>query len=226
MEGSWFFAELQQIVTAENVNRIPKGWRPSRYNQHKLHQLREMKRERRGFLFLLIWPEWPEEFACLPWFLRTWGHCIKWNKLSRWDNENKGDKYTFLEWHFLANPILALTGFQLGCPCGPIFFQQFCRFSRRKNIEPRDDMLPKFVLLLDWLIRNGHADPNWTEGPQWVNDICSTYRTRRSNCQAAARLLCGMNRVFPLLYRSRDVARLIAAHIWATRWDEAWDARE
>jgi hypothetical protein len=121
------------------------------------------------------------------------------------------------------DPVLALMSFQHGCPCGPIYFRQFCRYLHRKNISP--DPATHHVLL-DWLIQHGQADLHWDQGPVWVDELCLRYRTRRANCQMASSILCGIAHYSPLFFGSRDIARLIAAYVWATRWNEVWNEKQ
>lgn len=230
MEGHHGFdlwAELERVVTPENVNRIPDDWNPPELDLEMGLgiSLNYIKREARyegedgGFLRFLICWIFRDNPALVYRFVEQWAPYIEWT----YDSDTAYDglkmrRKHWLESHLHHHADLALFLFKHGCPCPEDYMPLSHILYPKTFAKPSAD---KTALLL-WLMDNNRLDLGWTKGPTWLNDFCQRYKWRRARCQRVALIICGISKRSPYFQRSRDMARMLARYVWCTRRAEGW----
>jgi hypothetical protein len=223
-EGFDLWAELERVVTPENVNRIPDDWNPDGMSSTARNYLAWVKQDEkdRGFLRFLcdgrMFFDGEDEIVVR--FVRKWAPLIKWGNVEEQRDENGCSWFNWTQLTLYRSMRLALLFFQHGCPCPENYLERLSTFvSVTPQLGPPTDT--KYELLT-WLMDHNQLDLAWTKGPVWVNDFCETYKWRRARCQCIAIIVCGVAKRSPYFYGSRDVARLLAHHVWCTRRDAEW----
>lgn len=217
-QGFDIWAELERVVTPENVNRIPADWNPPELSDESRRHLRWIKEEPEdcGFLRFLVTCRYKQQYGIIFKFVKRWGPFIEW----KYDlMEIRGVRiFRWFSSILLSNYNLALLFFQHGCPCPERYFKDLLFDIGQPS--------PSKYALLGWLMDHNRLDLSWTRGPPWVNDFCERYKWRRQRCQRVAILICGMAKKSPYFYGNRDMARLLGLFVWRTRRDEEWVPKE
>lgn len=207
---------FEAVVTLQNVNRIPHDWRPRGLSLGDKWVLDECKRYGVGFLRFLISPPLhsiKSDPVIVERFLQQWSRHIN------WDQNVYGDvdflMCELMTWSVKcanANTLLLL---QYGAPCMLAHFQLLA-FNVTRQTQRWTSVIRE---IFTWMLEHDVANYDWwAEGTKDLNALCSDYRARRCAARNAARAIL----VAPWPGKCKDVARLIARHVWDLRNREEW----
>lgn len=224
-EGHRLWAELERVVTPDNVNRIPDDWEPpglrESARQH-LAWIKEHEGKDHGFLAFLTSFWFDAHPSVVKRFVQKWSRYIEWKMECVILHGGYGIEHNRLFATVFGKPDFALLFFCHGCPCPEDYLATSRRWYQHVLGKPSSDG----YVLLGWLLDHGHLDLTWAEGPKWINDFCERYKWRRARCQRIAVILCGAAKRSPYFAGSRDMARLLARYVWSTRRATGWFSEE